>query len=116
MLARIASSRQLTIDSALHGSFKAARSRGDPLRKFCHAWMSFEPRDCVVLALELLLREQCVYLRMTRTANADHLSNDDALELSFVALVVVPRARDQVMARERFLATADRAVPLHCLR
>lgn len=75
--------------------------------------MRFERRDRVELALQLLLREQLMDLRMARTTNADYLPHNLALELALVALVVVARARDQVMAGQCLLATADRALPLH---
>jgi hypothetical protein len=50
---------------------------------------------------------------MARAADADDLPDDCAFELAFVALVMMTRARDEVMARERFLAAADGAVSLH---
>ena len=78
--------------------------------------MRFELRDGVELALELFFRKQRMDLRVTRPANADDLPHDRPLELSLVTLVVVARARDQVMTRQRFPATADRAFSLHRLR
>ena len=50
---------------------------------------------------------------MTRAAGADHLPNECSLEVPLVLLIVVARPRNEVMARQRFFATANRARPLH---
>lgn len=77
--------------------------------------MRLERRNRVQLALQLLLGEQLMDLRMAWTTDADDLPDDHAFELALVAFVVVARPRDQVMTRQRLLATADRALPLHTL-
>ena len=69
--------------------------------------------DRVEIALKFLLAQQRVDLRMARPANADDFLHHRAIELAFVALVVVAGARDQMMSRERFFATADRAAAGH---
>lgn len=75
--------------------------------------MCFQLRHGVELALELLLRQQRVNLGVTWATDANDLPHNLALEVAFIALVVMPRARDQVMASQRFAATADRAISLH---
>ena len=54
-------------------------------------------------------------LRMTRTAESDHAPDHSALEFALVAFVVMPRARNEMMSRECFLASANRALPFHRL-
>jgi hypothetical protein len=69
--------------------------------------------DSVVFPLEFLFGKQLVNLQMTRPANAGYLPNEFPSELAFIALVVVARARDEVMPREPFFAAADRAAANH---
>ena len=72
-----------------------------------------ELRDAVPVALQFLLGEQQVDLRVAGTADPDRRSHDRPLKVALVLLIVVASARDEVMPGERLLTTADRTDSFH---
>ena len=71
--------------------------------------------DGVIVALEFLLGEHRMNLRMAGPADTYGLLHPRTIELPLVALIVMTRARDEVMPGERFLSSADGAETLHQL-
>lgn len=67
----------------------------------------------IKIALQLFLGQQLMNLRMAGTAEADDLAHGRAGEVAFVPLVVVPGARNEMMAGEAFLALAKDADSVH---
>src|SRR5689334_9545505 len=92
-----------------HLGLETLRLGGDPYRKLGDFRMRAEFLDGVPIALELFLREHGMNLGMARTADAHDLLHHSTIELALVALVVVARARDEVMSGQPLLATANGA-------
>lgn len=69
--------------------------------------------DGVPFPLEFLLREEAVKLRVAGAADADGLLDRRAIKLASVSFVGMTGARDEVMAGERLVATADGAWSVH---
>jgi len=69
--------------------------------------------DGVEFALQFLLGEDGVDLRMTGTADAHDLFDRFAVKIAFVALVVMACPGDQMVPGEAFLPVADRASSVH---
>src|SRR5690349_24249685 len=71
--------------------------------------MGAQLRDRIEIALELFLGQDLVNLAVARATKPGPLPNDRAIELAFIALVVMPGARDEMMPRQPFLPFANRA-------
>jgi hypothetical protein len=69
--------------------------------------------DSPVVAFQFLLRKQGMDLRMARPANADGMLDLGSGKFALVALVMMARARDQMVARELFPAPANGADAVH---
>ncbi len=98
------------VRGTLHGGFEPAGLDSDPFCESRDPGMRLQLFDRVVFALQLLLAEEGVDLRMARAANTDDLPNERSGEVALVLLVAVSGARNEMMTGERFLPTADRAV------
>ena len=75
--------------------------------------MGQQALDRAVIALQFLLREHGMNLRMARPADADGLLHRGTVELPLVAFVVMPRAWDEMVAGERFFPPTDGAGTFH---
>ena len=78
--------------------------------------MRSEGFDGVESPLELLLGKERVDLLVTWRAEAHGLAHQFPVELAFVVLVVMPCARDEVMARQLFLSFTKGAQSGHFYR
>jgi len=63
--------------------------------------MSQKGLDRIKFALEAFVRNRGMDMRVTRSAEqGDAVFDVAALEVAFIASILVPRLRDQVMARQ----------------
>ena len=69
-----------------------------------------ESRDRIPIALELLIGEDCMDLRVAWTADPDGLLHGFPVEFALIAFVCVSRPGNEVMSRQRFFPTADRTI------
>jgi hypothetical protein len=63
----------------------------------------------IEIALQLFLRKHVVDLGVARPANSHHLLHRFPIELAFVPFIMMARPRNQVMTRQRFFSSANRA-------
>jgi hypothetical protein len=88
---------------------KATWFASNPAGKFRDLGMSPQLLDGVESPFQLFLGQDFVDLGMAGSANSDNLPHRHAIEIAFVSLVMMPCARNQVVARERLFAFANRA-------
>lgn len=72
--------------------------------------MLFQFINRIELPFQFLLRKHFMNLGVTGTANPDYLPNDCAIEIALISFVVMPRARNQVMACHRLFTATDGTV------
>jgi hypothetical protein len=61
----------------------------------------------------LFLGQHLMNLRMTRTADAYNLAHEGPIELTLVPFVMMSRPRNEMVARQPFLAITDGAMSFH---
>ena len=83
-----------------------SRLRANPLHEARDFWMREQPLHRVPFALELLLAEDRVHLLVARPAKPDRPPHGLSREVALVPAVCVASSRHEVMAGERFVASA----------
>jgi hypothetical protein len=100
---------------AAHRSTKADRLRLNPIYEGKDSRMRAQLFNCVEVALELLLGQQLMHLRMTRATESNHRAHSFARKFALIPLIMVAGPGDEMMPRERFLAIAKSAFSFHHL-
>jgi hypothetical protein len=85
----------------------------DPSDESLNIGVTLDLFNRVPLSLKFLFGKERVKLRMTWLAETDGLFHGLAVELPLISLVVVTRARDEVMARQPFFSTAKSTITDH---
>ena len=88
--------------------FEARRFFANPFDERAHRGRCGQRVERIELTFELLLRKERVNLRVTRLAESDGGSHLLPGKKALIPLVVVTRARDQVMSGENIFPAADR--------
>ena len=69
--------------------------------------------DRLVIAFELFLGEQGVDLRVARAADAHGALDRASIKLALVSFIVMARARNEMVPRQRLFTPADDAFSFH---
>ncbi len=88
--------------------FEAGRFFANPGDERAHCGRRGQRVERIELTFELLLRKERVNLRVTRLAESNCGSHLRPGKKALIPLVVVTRARDQVMSGENIFPAADR--------